>query len=85
MNKIIPLLQEYFYEDWNKIQIIFADLEPENYGGDQKVKKNAIIKCRNLAADSYLSSVIDQELLNKRLYIVPDSIPPESIVKIYKD
>ena len=85
LNKIIPLLQEYFYEDWNKIQIIFADLEPENYGGDQKVKKNAIIKCRDLAADKYLSTVIDQDLLNKRLYIVPDSIPPESIEKIYKD
>ncbi len=27
--KIIPLLQEYFYEDWRRIQLVFRDVGPE--------------------------------------------------------
>jgi len=84
LKQIIPLLQEYFFEDWEKIQIVFADLETDDEGEGQRVKENAIIKCRDLSADKYLASTIDQDLLSRRLYVLPDSIRPESIVKIYE-
>jgi len=85
LKKIIPLLQEYFYEDWEKIQIVFADLEPDSEGDGHGVRENAIIKRRDIAVDGYLSSVIDQDLITKRLYVIPESIEPGAIVKIYKD
>lgn len=28
LNQIIPLLQEYFYEDWHRIQLVFSDVGP---------------------------------------------------------
>ena len=28
LNQIIPLLQEYFYEDWHRIQLVFGDVGP---------------------------------------------------------
>ena len=84
LKKIIPLLQEYFYDDWEKIQTVFADLEPDGDGDGHRVRENAIIKRRDLTADKYLVSMMDQDLMTKSLYVVPDSLEPGSIIKIYE-
>jgi len=83
LNRIIPLLQEYFYDDWEKIQIVFADLEEKD---PEKVRKNAIIQWRDkeFASDKYLNSVTDQDI-EKRLYEVTKDLEPESIRKIYQE
>ena len=28
LNQVIPLLQEYFYDDWHRIQLVFRDIGP---------------------------------------------------------
>ena len=85
LTRILPLLQEYFYEDWEKIQTVLADLEPDGEGEGHRVRENAIIKCREVAVDKYLASIVDQDLMTRRLYVVPDAIEPAAIRKIYED
>jgi hypothetical protein len=82
LNKIIPLLQEYFYNDWEKIQMVFADLDEQtDIDGRPKAKENAIIGYRIPKVSTLLGT--SEGYTPRRLYEVPDQIEPESILKIY--
>ena len=35
--KILPLLQEYFYEDWRKIQIVFRDIGDDDQSHEHQI------------------------------------------------
>jgi hypothetical protein len=82
LNRIIPLLQEYFYNDWEKVQMVLADLdETLDVDGSPKAKKNAIINYRIPKAKTLLGT--SDGMPTRRLYEVADQIEPESIRKIY--
>ena len=85
LDKIIPLLQEYFYDDWEKIQIVFADLEDEmdQRDGHPKAKENAIITY-DIPNTRKLLGISDESLGLRRLYEIPETLTPESIIKIYE-
>ncbi|BCR04291.1 hypothetical protein DESUT3_13600 [Desulfuromonas versatilis] len=82
LNRIIPLLQEYFYNDWEKVQMILADLDDSlDVDGRPKAKDNAIISYRMPKVHTLLGHT--DAMAQRRLYEIPVQIEPESIIKIY--
>ena len=82
INQIIPLLQEYFYNDWEKIQLIFGDLEETlDKDGKPKAREDAIISYRIPEVHALLGAV--DQFGSQRIYEMPEQIEPKSIIKIY--
>ena len=81
LNQIIPLLQEYFYEDWHRIQLVFRDVGPN---GD---KLEPQIICHNILKELDVLGFDHDDYEDVIEYCVAASaeITPESIRKVYEE
>lgn len=75
--EILPLLKEYFYEDWRKIQIVLRDI-----GGDGQPNEHQIVhgeRIRELDAIGF-----DHDDYEDQVVYSENEISPASIRKIYE-
>ena len=78
-NSVIPLLEEYFYDDIQKIQLVFNDLDDT---GDLRV--NAIYQHEDIVADNFFSYTGDYMIDDKKHYHVAAKITIDSLKQIYQ-
>jgi 5-methylcytosine-specific restriction enzyme B len=81
LNQFIPLLQEYFYEDWHKIQLVFRDIDATG-----KLVEAPIVGHLKLSSKDVFGFTHDdfEEVVEFRVSTAQE-ITPDSIRKIYED
>ncbi|MEN4787551.1 AAA family ATPase [Pantoea agglomerans] len=81
LNQFIPLLQEYFYEDWHKIQLVFRDIDATG-----KLVEAPLIGHVKLSSRDVFGFTHDdfEEVVEYRVSTAQE-ITPDSIRKIYED
>lgn len=80
-SRIIPLLQEYFYDDWHRIQLVFRDVGPDN----KKIEPQ-IIRHEPLKEVEVIGFDHDEFEDSIEYSVTPeDKITPAAIRKIYEE
>jgi 5-methylcytosine-specific restriction enzyme B len=81
LNQFIPLLQEYFYDDWERIQLVFRDI---GQGGSEM--PNQIVVSRKRTSIEVLGfEHEDQDDLIEYHITTPEALTPDSVRKIYEE
>ena len=77
-NKIIPLLQEYFYDDWEKIGLILGGI------GNSKDDNCIVYKKEINPSDIFNNSDEINKYRNKTKYYIKEEISEKELRRIYE-
>lgn len=81
LDQLIPLLQEYFYEDWHKIQLVFRDIDATG----KLVDIPLISRQKYFSKDVFGFTHDELEEVIEYRVTAAQAITPDSIRKIYED
>ena len=82
-DKVLPLLQEYFYGDWEKIQMVLGDLvDGVESDGKNKAHPFAIVR-HTIQKPSSLFGLSGDAYQDRRSYALTDELAPKCFQKIY--
>lgn len=76
--QVIPLLQEYFYENWHQIQLVFRDVGPA--GGNAEHQ----IVCHGALKEEEVLGYDHEDYTDSTQYWIADDITPNAIRKVYE-
>ncbi|KJR97704.1 MAG: hypothetical protein VR65_21860 [Desulfobulbaceae bacterium BRH_c16a] len=79
LNQIIPLLQEYFYEDWHRIQLVLGDVGPVGEKLEPQIICHETLNQQEVLGfdhDDY-EDLIEYRVASR------DEITPDSVRKVY--
>ena len=77
-DKVIPLLEEYFFSDLQKVQLVLNDLDESG-----ELRENPIYMHSTLSADGFFEYVGDYLLDDKRHYFVNPKIDANAVRHVY--
>lgn len=80
LSQVVPLLQEYFYEDWRRIQLVLADI------GENDEPNAPQIVIHKVLVPEQVFGVERNDFEPARTYRIaaPESLPPDAFRKIYE-
>lgn len=77
-DKVVPLLEEYFFNDLQKVQLVFNDLDDTG-----EMVDDAIYKHETVSVDNYFTYMGEYLLDDKKHYYVSKEITVDSLKHIY--
>ena len=77
-DKVVPLLEEYFFSDLQKVQLIFNDLDESG-----ELRDNPIYMHSTISVDNYFDYIGDYLLDDKKHYSPNPKMDEESVKHVY--
>jgi 5-methylcytosine-specific restriction enzyme B len=80
LNQLIPLLQEYFYNDWHRLQLVFADVGPNSEKLEPQIIEHHIVSEMDVLGFDHddFDDLVEYNVAHSSV------ITPDSVRKIYE-